>query len=76
MLVVRGTALGLLIEATGVNARASALAGIGTRGMILAVYVWCGLCAALAGIIVAADILGPMPTMPASGSNSTPSSRW
>ena len=26
--------------------------------MILAVYVWCGLCAALAGIIAAADIMG------------------
>jgi galactofuranose transport system permease protein len=26
--------------------------------MILAVYAWCGLCAALAGIISAADIMG------------------
>lgn len=56
--VVRGSALGLLIEATGGNARASELAGIGTRGMILAVYVWCGLCAAIAGVITAADIMG------------------
>ncbi|MGO4712943.1 ABC transporter permease [Bradyrhizobium sp. 2TAF24] len=56
--LVRGTALGLMIEATGGNARASALAGIGTRAMIMAVYVWCSLCAALAGLIAAADILG------------------
>ena len=56
--VVRGSALGLLIEATGGNARASELAGIGTRAMILAVYAWCGLCAALAGVIAAADIMG------------------
>lgn len=56
--VVRGTALGLMIEATGGNARASTLAGVGTRVMTLAVYVWCGLCAALAGVLVAADILG------------------
>ena len=56
--VVRGSALGLLIEATGGNARASELAGIGTRAMTLAVYVWCGLCAALAGVIAAADIMG------------------
>ena len=56
--VVRGSALGLLIEATGGNARASELAGIGTRAMIVAVYVWCGLCAALAGVIAAADIMG------------------
>lgn len=56
--VVRGSALGLLIEATGGNARASELAGVGTRTMILAVYVWCGVCAALAGVIAAADIMG------------------
>jgi len=56
--VVRGSALGLLIEATGGNARASALSGVGTRLMIVAVYVWCSLCAALAGIIAAADIMG------------------
>ncbi|MGM4915998.1 ABC transporter permease subunit [Tardiphaga sp. 813_E8_N1_3] len=56
--LVRGTALGLMIEATGGNARASALAGVGTRAMTMAVYVWCSLCASLAGIIAAADILG------------------
>ena len=56
--VVRGSALGLLIEATGDNARASELAGVGTRAMILAVYVWCSVCAALAGVIAAADIMG------------------
>lgn len=56
--VVRGSALGLLIEATGGNARASELAGVGTRAMVLAVYVWCSVCAALAGVIAAADIMG------------------
>lgn len=56
--VVRGSALGLLIEAIGGNARASELAGVGTRTMILAVYVWCSVCAALAGVIAAADIMG------------------
>jgi ribose/xylose/arabinose/galactoside ABC-type transport system permease subunit len=56
--LVRGTALGVLIEATGANARASELAGIGTRAMTIAVYVWCGVCSAVAGVISAADILG------------------
>jgi simple sugar transport system permease protein len=56
--MVRGSALGLLIEATGGNARASELAGVGTRLMILSVYAWCGLCAALAGVVSAADIMG------------------
>ncbi len=45
VLVVRGTALGLLIEATGANARASALAGVSTRTTTLSVYVWSGFCA-------------------------------
>ena len=56
--ITHGTALGLMIEATGGNPRASALAGVGTRLITLAVYVWSGLCAALAGIVAAADILG------------------
>lgn len=58
LVIVRGTALGLLIEATGANAKASALAGVGTRLITIATYVWCGLCAALAGVVAAADILG------------------
>lgn len=58
LLVVRGSALGLLIEATGGNSRASALAGVGTRVITIAIYAWCGLCAALAGIVAAADIMG------------------
>lgn len=56
--LVRGTALGLMIEATGGNARASRLAGIDTRGMTIVVYVWSGLCASIAGVLAAADILG------------------
>jgi ribose/xylose/arabinose/galactoside ABC-type transport system permease subunit len=56
--LVRGTALGLMIEASGANARASALSGVGTKTMTILVYVWCSLCAALAGIIATADILG------------------
>jgi galactofuranose transport system permease protein len=58
LLLVRGTALGMLIEAIGANARASELAGIGTQAITIAAYVWCGLCAAVAGVIAAADILG------------------
>lgn len=57
-LIVRRSALGLLIEAVGVNQRASTLAGINSRVLLIAVYAVSGLCAALAGIIVAADIRG------------------
>lgn len=57
-LVVRRTALGMLIEAIGINLRASTLSGVNTRVLLIAVYMTSGLCAALAGIIAAADIRG------------------
>ncbi|WP_236025171.1 ABC transporter permease [Arenibaculum pallidiluteum] len=57
-LLVRGTALGLMIEATGLNRLASFYSGVDTRAVGILVYVWCGLCAAVAGLIVTADIRG------------------
>ncbi len=57
-LLMRRTALGLLIEAIGINRRASALAGVNAMVLLIAVYVASGLCAALAGMIVTADIRG------------------
>ncbi|MBB3964551.1 ABC transporter permease [Rhizobium metallidurans] len=57
-LLVRRTALGMLIEATGINRRASTLSGVRTPVLLMAVYMLSGLCAAIAGIIVAADIKG------------------
>ncbi|WP_307826435.1 galactofuranose ABC transporter, ATP-binding protein YtfT [Microvirga arvi] len=56
--IVRYTALGLFIESIGANVRSSAYAGIGTKVVTVAVYMWCGLCAAIAGLIVTADIRG------------------
>ena len=57
-IVVRRTALGLLIEALGVNRCASMLAGVSTGVLLIAAYVLSGLCAAIAGTIAAADIRG------------------
>lgn len=57
-LMVRRTALGLLVESIGVNLRASTLAGINSRVLLLAVYMGSGFCAALAGVIATADIRG------------------
>ena len=57
-LLVRRTALGMLIESVGINRRASALAGVKARFLILAAYAVSGLCAAMAGLIVTADIRG------------------
>lgn len=56
--VVRGTALGMLIEAIGINEASSRLAGINSRVLLLCVYVVSGVGAAVAGVIVAADIQG------------------
>ncbi|NIZ08377.1 ABC transporter permease [Pseudooceanicola sp. HF7] len=56
--VVRKSALGMLIEAIGINERSSRLAGINSRVLLICVYLVSGLCAALAGVIVAADIKG------------------
>jgi galactofuranose transport system permease protein len=58
LVLTRTTALGLMIESAGINARSSALAGVNTRVVITAAYLWCGLCAAAAGLIVTADIRG------------------
>lgn len=56
MLLVRRTALGLLIEAVGINDRASYYAGIQARFIKLFVYVLSGVCAALAGLIIVGDV--------------------
>jgi simple sugar transport system permease protein len=55
-LLVRWTALGLLIESVGINSRASYYAGINARLIKLFVYVMSGICAAAAGLIVAGEV--------------------
>jgi ribose/xylose/arabinose/galactoside ABC-type transport system permease subunit len=57
-LLVRRTALGMLVEAIGINRRASTLSGIQTPVLLMAVYALSGFCASIAGVIVAADIKG------------------
>ena len=54
--LVRRTALGLLIESVGGNAKASRLVGINARGLIIMVYAFCGLTAAIAGILGSSNI--------------------
>jgi simple sugar transport system permease protein len=57
-LFTRKTALGMFIEAVGINIRAARNAGVNTRLMVMLTYVLSGVCAAIAGVIVAADIRG------------------
>ena len=55
---VRSSAIGLFIEAVGVNRAAASLAGIRSELLIVAVYGFSGFCAAISGLIVAGDIKG------------------
>lgn len=57
-LLTRKTALGLFIEAVGCNPKASHYLGIQVALIRAMTYLIAGLCAALAGIIVTADIQG------------------
>jgi simple sugar transport system permease protein len=56
VLLTRKTALGMLLEAVGGNPEASRLAGIRSKGITVLVYLVCGLCAGLAGLIGAANL--------------------
>jgi simple sugar transport system permease protein len=55
-LALRRTALGLFFEAVGDNPEAARFAGIATARIKVVAYVTCGLCAALGGVMVAANI--------------------
>lgn len=56
-LVVRRTALGMLIESVGINPEASRLAGVRARGILWGVYAVSGLLAGGAGILYSSNIM-------------------
>jgi simple sugar transport system permease protein len=53
--LTRRTALGMLIEAVGINPEASRLAGVRSRTIIWTVYVFSALCAGVAGLMIASN---------------------
>ncbi len=55
-LTVRRTSIGLLVESVGANPSASRACGINDRVVKLAVYVFAGFCAGVAGVIDVANI--------------------
>ncbi|MDM5134670.1 galactofuranose ABC transporter, ATP-binding protein YtfT [Aeromonas salmonicida] len=57
-LLTKRTALGLFIEAVGINIKAANNAGLNTPMVVIATYLLSGMLAAVAGMIVAADIRG------------------
>lgn len=56
MALTRRTALGLLVEAVGGNAEASRLVGIRARRIKIMAYVFCGLCAGIAGLMISSNV--------------------
>ena len=57
-LVLHFTALGMDIQAVGINDRSSRIAGLKSSRIILLAFVFCGVCAAIAGIIATSRIGG------------------
>jgi len=55
-LAARRTALGLFIEAIGINPVAARLSGVRARTITFVVYAVCGLCAGVAGLIVSSNV--------------------
>mgnify|MGYP000873581046 CR=1 FL=1 len=55
-LLTRKTALGLFIEAVGANPKASQYMGIRAQLIKIATYMFCALCAGIAGLIICSDI--------------------
>ncbi|WP_224364690.1 ABC transporter permease [Hyalangium versicolor] len=56
LLLTRKTALGLFIEAVGLNPVAARFSGVRARAITFWVYAFCGLCAGIAGLIVSSNV--------------------
>jgi ribose/xylose/arabinose/galactoside ABC-type transport system permease subunit len=54
--LVRKTAIGLFLESVGTNAKASYYSGINEQNVKLFAYTFCGLCGAIAGLILSSYI--------------------
>jgi len=54
--LVRRTSIGLFIESVGTNAKSTYYSGISEKNIKLFVYVFCGFCAAIAGLILSSYV--------------------
>jgi len=57
MLVTRRTALGMFIEAVGINPTATRFAGINSKNILFWVYAFSGFCAGVSGLIVCSTVM-------------------
>ncbi len=56
LLVTKKTALGTYIQSVGINRKASRLVGLNPKLIIFLTYAFCGLCAAIAGLIAVSRV--------------------
>jgi len=56
-LVTRRTAIGLFIEAVGINPTAARFSGINAKNMLLGVYTFTGFCAGVSGLVVCSTVM-------------------
>jgi len=55
-LLTRKTSIGLFIESVGINAKSTYYSGISEKNVKLLAYVFCGFCAAIAGLILSSYV--------------------
>lgn len=55
-LLVRKTSIGMFIESVGINAKSTYYSGISEKNIKLLAYVFCGFCAAMAGLILSSYV--------------------
>ena len=55
-LTITRTALGLFIQAVGINPTAARVAGVQSRRLVLGAYAFCGLCAGIAGLLISSNV--------------------
>ena len=55
-LLTRKTAIGLFVEAVGINPRSSFVSGIDAKNIKLLAYTFCGFCAGIAGLILSSNV--------------------
>lgn len=56
IVITRKSAMGLFIESVGSNPEASRLAGIRSMMVLMLAYIFCGLCAGIAGLLVSSNV--------------------
>ncbi|HEX9333359.1 MAG TPA: ABC transporter permease, partial [Anaerolineales bacterium] len=54
--LVRKTSIGLFIESVGINSKSSYYSGINEKNVKLLAYIFCGFCAAIAGLILSSYV--------------------